>query len=349
MIRDDHDILIDQLLREVLGGDRPRDLTTRVLERARLMDRARRTWWIGTGAAMAAGIAIAFLLWFAWPQQYAAPTVDNLLVSNRDLGPGTVVAAPDDSTGKISFGGYANVSLEPSTSLTLGGGSRYQESVFLEGGRLNVTTRNRGILDVVVGGATLRASNSRLAVDVTDDIDETRSAVIKRMVVKVLEGTALIRGIDAPATLKAGETREFIIPVENLLKDERGDLSPGARIVEPPAPGRVGRGLRRGISALPGTEGARLAQIQLVIGPGPYGMDGVLRHLGQYYILQSTNGNFFLGHRDVMPRETPQPGPKVYVHVVMSAGRVTRIEKIDSLPTSSAVSPPPSTPMSLTP
>ena len=55
MKRDYHDALIDQLLREILGGDRPRDMTARVLAQAKIMDRfRRRNWWLSGLAAAAA-------------------------------------------------------------------------------------------------------------------------------------------------------------------------------------------------------------------------------------------------------------------------------------------------------
>ena len=55
MTRDNHDLLIDQLLRETLGGDRPRDMTARVMAHVRIMDRFRFRSWIATGSAIAAG------------------------------------------------------------------------------------------------------------------------------------------------------------------------------------------------------------------------------------------------------------------------------------------------------
>ena len=59
MNRDYHDGLMEQLLREILGGDRPRDMTARVLAQAKIYDRFRRRWWIAAGAAVAASVVLA--------------------------------------------------------------------------------------------------------------------------------------------------------------------------------------------------------------------------------------------------------------------------------------------------
>src|SRR5207244_4210282 len=69
------DMLLEQLLRETLGGDRSRDITERVMAQARAYDRVRRHWWVAAGSAIAALVAISISIWMFWPQSYPAPAV----------------------------------------------------------------------------------------------------------------------------------------------------------------------------------------------------------------------------------------------------------------------------------
>src|SRR3954470_19395519 len=89
MTRDHEDALIEQLLREFLGGDRPRDLTQRVLVQAKAYDRVRRRWWTGTATSIAAAVAIVTMIWFA-PRQGPYPAPVALEGSLRIYGDGTL-------------------------------------------------------------------------------------------------------------------------------------------------------------------------------------------------------------------------------------------------------------------
>src|SRR6187455_791393 len=120
MSRDHHDALIEQLLRESMGGDRPRDLTPRVMALAIAHDRTRRSWWISAGAAVAASIAIAvgIMLYLRAPGPYPPPVAENVMVYGPELTSGTKIASRDDGKrGSVRLGGgFVQLTVYPETS-----------------------------------------------------------------------------------------------------------------------------------------------------------------------------------------------------------------------------------------
>ena len=214
MSRDYRDVLMDQLLREILGGDRPRDMTARVLAQAKIHDRFRRRWWASAGLALAASVVLTASLFLFWPQKYPGFIADGVTNMNgtTDLERGVLLQSDDTSGGNLQLGGYVTVHMEPQTALTLGG-SKYQEKVFLEQGELQVSVqKNKGEFDIAVGPATVHVTGTRFSVNVVKD--ETATAEQKKMLVAVDDGSVEVNGI--PGTtgalrLSKGEKREFVI------------------------------------------------------------------------------------------------------------------------------------------
>src|SRR6266700_3177607 len=100
---DYYDVLIEQLLRETMGGDRPRDMTARVLALAKAEDRKKRGWWISAGAALAACIAIAVSLWVFRSQKYPEPMAQDLplLDENSAVQRGEHLVSYTDTAGTV--------------------------------------------------------------------------------------------------------------------------------------------------------------------------------------------------------------------------------------------------------
>jgi hypothetical protein len=238
MSRDCHDLLIDQMLRELLGGDRPRDFTDRVLSRARTYDKVRRHWWMGVGSAVAASLALALTLWGMWPRDYPATTIDGLVeISNTEtLQRGSRLVTPEDANATIGLGGYVNVEMAPKTVLTLGG-TRFAEKVFLEQGELDVqVAKNRGKFDVEVGKALVHVTGTKFQVSVShEDADDRRT---KKLRVAVKEGSVEVEVGTRPAVTLAANSpnaeQVFDLSPEPTRLERIADaatepLRPGAR------------------------------------------------------------------------------------------------------------------------
>ncbi len=216
MSRDIHDTLIDQMLRELLGGDRPRDLTQRVLARARLYDKVRRQYWVATGGAIAAAIAIMIGIVMLWPKEYPRPTVVGpVYVNNGDsaIGRGSRVTTSEEGA-SLALGGYVSVEMAPHTVLTIGGG-RFEEKVLLEQGEVDVNvTKNRGRFDVAVGKAVVRVIGTKFQVGVTDE--EIDDRWVKKMRVAVLEGAVSLDlgNGSVPQVLSPGPEKVFDLSPE---------------------------------------------------------------------------------------------------------------------------------------
>src|SRR5262245_39699130 len=131
MNRDHHDDLIDQLLREILGGDRSRDLTDRVLARAHAYDRSRRRWWISSAAGIAAAIVVGISVWTWWPREYPAPQLiqGTVAITTPNLEHGSHIETDEDGA-SVKLGGYVDLTLAPETALTLAG-KKFEEKVIL--------------------------------------------------------------------------------------------------------------------------------------------------------------------------------------------------------------------------
>ncbi|MBN1672559.1 MAG: FecR domain-containing protein [Kiritimatiellae bacterium] len=127
------DQLIDGLLREELGGERPPDLADRILARAYARRRAIR---FGVPAAAAAALlvaagAVSFLVSAA---RYPAPSASGVfdLVGATEVGRGATLVTTREPA-SLRLGGYCRVELSASTTVRIGGGER-TERIQLEKG-----------------------------------------------------------------------------------------------------------------------------------------------------------------------------------------------------------------------
>jgi ferric-dicitrate binding protein FerR (iron transport regulator) len=323
MNRDYHDALIDQLLREMLGGDRPRDMTARVLAQVKLIDRfRRRNRWL-SGLAAAAALALAIGLTMYWPREYPAPYGEGVLVKyGTPLQRGAQVETGETDGGMLKLGGYVDISMSPQTDLTIGG-ARYQERVFLNEGNLAVNVlKKRGAFDVVVGPATVHVTGTQFDVAVTNE--ETATERKRKLVVSVGEGGVQVQGVDGttPVSLTKGEKREFVLSAASrLLPLQRAGAGllaaaqEGARMgnrggainrtVEASAPARGTTGPAvttrntattrpNPVPTRPQTTASGPAGIRLLSTPGSATRYGKLRRAGDLYYLETSEGNCFM-------------------------------------------------------
>jgi len=299
MSRDHQDALMDQMLRELLGGDRPRDMTARVLAQAKIYDRFRRRWWVSAVTAVAASMALAASLYLFWPQKYPRYEATGVtLVNSNEVHRGTVLTTDEITTGNINIGDYVWSAMQPLTTLTLGGG-KYQEKVFLDQGELQVAVKkNKGQFDVVVGPTTVHVTGTKFNVNVLND--ETTNEQRKKLLVSVTEGSVEIQGIPGLTgieRLSAGDEKEFVIfytpknipPVNTSL---RGGLLAAAQ-----EGARTGN--RGGAVGRPENAPARAAlargnkPLQIILYPGTTpqgGLAGVLRRQQNVYFLETKQG-----------------------------------------------------------
>jgi hypothetical protein len=262
MSRDHHDLLMDQMLRELLGGDRPRDITDRVLARVRTYDKVRRHWWTGVGSAIAASIAIGVTLWALWPRSgdYQIATLRDGFVdiSNTEtLQRGSRIVTPEENSATIALGGYVNVEMAPKTVMTLGG-ARFAEKVFLEQGELDVhVIPGRGTFDVGAGRAVVHVTGTKFQVGFSEEESDDRRT--KKLRVAVKEGSVKVEvGAAPPVTLAAGTP----------LTEKVFDLSPEPTRVERIAAAPIPDGIR---------PGARIgAQRGAAFGTGEGGRPGLI-------------------------------------------------------------------------
>lgn len=343
MSRDHYDALIEQLLREVLGGDRPRDMAARVLAQAKLLDRARRVWWIGAGAAAAASIALAISVWSFWPRAYPQPQVAGAIaVSTPEPERGSTIVTPVDEGGQVTLGGYAKLDLAPDTALTLGG-SKFEEKVFLERGHIDVNVKkNRGEFDVSVGSALIHVTGTKFAVSVIDPADDDQSSPQKKLQVAVKEGSVEVKGVDNPRTLLGGQVGLFevseirkAIPPE--VTTEPPKFAPGTGMIAGMREGnRIGT---RGSQMLKPPEPALARGAGRGLSPTIYGQI-VIGNLTQMGVLHSQNGVYILeapaprGNLLLFSQQAPlpewhgilsRPAPNRVV-VTWQDGKVVKIE-----------------------
>ncbi len=204
MSRDNGDVLLDQLLRELLGNDRPRDMTARVLTRATLYDRSRRQWWIGTGAAAAAMLILGVSLYLAWPREYPEPQETGVAAvePGEQIERGTELETGDHK-GTVELGGYVHVDVEPHTEFMIKG-KRLQEELALNEGRIEaVVTKKEGTFDVMVGRVDVHVTGTKFSVDV--EVDDKVNPPVKRVAVDVSEGNVRVTDTTGAVRSVGGE------------------------------------------------------------------------------------------------------------------------------------------------
>jgi len=352
MIRDPHDQLIDQLLREILGGDRPRDMTARVLAQARILDRFRRRNWLLGGLAAAAALALAVGLTMYWPHEYPGPTADQELVADGGVvDRGTRLENNEQDVRDVDLGGYVNIKMAPQSALTIGG-AKYEEKVLLDQGQLDVNVaRNRGRFDIAVGPATVHVTGTRFGVNVADET--TALARVKKLLVSVKEGSVEVQnipGMTGTQTVTAGQEKTFTITLAQLRAAARanagllaaaqdgarlgnrgglGTLLAPLRSAQPlasqPATPRVLTPPARGGAAPRGSLGR---PVQLMTTPGNMSRLGNVLRTGGVFYLENRDGNFFMFEQAAIAPTHPRwltLSPDQSCRVVWTDGVVTDI------------------------
>ncbi len=363
MSRDPYDALIDQLLREILGGDRPRDITARVMAQAKIHDRFRRRWWITAGSSLAACIAIAAGLMYTWPREYPNTQVDGTILSASGGSPqrGTTLMTSADEGGSVNIGGYVELAMAPDTSLTLGG-KKYEENVVLNNGHVDVqVTKNKGKFDVLVGQAVVHVTGTKFGLDVQEGMDPDESQRVKTLFVNVEEGSVDVQDSHQTfKTLKAGSREAFVISTEPVPVIKAGAVTPPNPTTGPTvyaAPARVRQGIGAGMQ-----EGARIGargnpnrplqesnasrngllagqnQVQagataalvrsmlIIVAPGKLEQTGSLRLAGGWFYLETERGNYLLFPQSAPTIQNFKPTTSHPVHVTWENGKVMTID-----------------------
>jgi ferric-dicitrate binding protein FerR (iron transport regulator) len=341
MNRDHEDALMEQLLREMLGGDRPRDMTARVLSQARLYDRFRRRWWIAAGAAVAAGVVLAASVFQLWPRTYPGYEVHGVAITNgNEPQPGATLQTDDITSGNLRLGGYVDVIMRPQTALTLGGGTKFREKVFLEQGELQVAVRkNMGKFEIGVGPATVNVTGTRFNVNVTNS--EAAGELSKKLHVSVDEGSVEIHGIPGQSDterLSAGDKKEFVIfytpkvipPVNPALR--AGLLAAAQEGARTGRGGGAGKSspeqlLNRGVLPPMLTGQNRPAKLlPLIVHTGSGAAAGRLRREHDLYYLETTQGAALFMFPQAAAPDPAWPLPVGQsVKVFWEEGRVTSV------------------------
>ncbi|MFW6108265.1 MAG: FecR domain-containing protein [bacterium] len=195
------DRLIEVLLAELLGGERPPDVTRAVLARA---GRGRR--WALAGAAIAAGLLATVGVWWllgAYPGPRAAGPLT--VVGGGPVQRGaTLVARERPAT--VSLGGYCRVRLHPGSRVRVAG-EREAEEVFLEQGGVTCEVEpgaGRFAVATPVGKVTVTGTEFTVQL-LGGKGDETMRGM--QMLVRVAMGAVLVSGSWGQVTLGEGEER----------------------------------------------------------------------------------------------------------------------------------------------
>lgn len=357
MKREFQDRMIDQLLREILAGDRPRDMTARVMAQARIIDRFRRNMWLGAGSAIAAAVALAAGLVMYWPHEYPAPSADAqvAVIDGGQLERGRTIAT-DGVEGELDLGGYVMVKMAPDTQLNVAG-SKYQEKVLLSQGSLDVdVTKHKGQFDVAVGPAVVHVTGTKFRVRVGQE--DTATTLFRKLYLAVKEGSVEVQnlpGAPGAQTVSAGQEKDFVLaswpkltgggavgfaqraaqvgarggPVSTILP--RPNLLGLGAATRMAAPSPTSRGANTVLPPLtPNGTGLENRPVQLVTTPSAANRIGRVQKSGPIFYLQNGEGNFFMFERSGVAAAHPEwanvPGDQ-YTRVVWAEGLVSRLEK----------------------
>ncbi len=251
---DPNDQLIDRMLTEILGGERPPDLSGWILRRAsEQAGRRHLHWWIG-------GIAAALLLaaagtwiiranlapWRVGPQLskttmpgtqpaeigYPEPEITGTVAAagSGAIGRGRVVIAIGQA--KLALGGYARVTMTSGSEVGIEGTPR-DEVVYLKTGEIvSEVESGHGTFSVRTDDALVRVTGTRFRVTVRP-IDRG-DPMKKQTFVKVLAGTVLVSGAWGSQALTTG--MEFRTPAAatqaapQMLADKEAPQSKSGKI-----------------------------------------------------------------------------------------------------------------------
>ncbi|MBM4034478.1 MAG: FecR domain-containing protein [Planctomycetes bacterium] len=198
---DDLDRLVDLLLSEELGGERPPDLADKVLARA--FGRRRGALWI---AAAAAAVLVAIGLWALLAPSYPEPLASGsyLVVGGGKVRRGSTIVR-SDAPATLTLGGYCRIELDPRTAVVIEGQPR-AEQVFLErGGVACKVDSQAGTFAVRTDAGTASVAGTEFCVQLIED----DAASGKRVLVRVAAGAVTVSGAWGESRLAAGEERVF--------------------------------------------------------------------------------------------------------------------------------------------
>jgi hypothetical protein len=366
MNRDHHDALIEQLLRESMGGDRPRDLTQRVLALARAHDRSRRAWWISAGASMAAGFILAITIWTLWPKKYPTPVFSEGIV-NLTGDPlferGADLLSEMDRASTFQLGGYIRATVAPNTSFRVGGVPR-REVVYLSQGRIDFdVTKKRGTFDVRVGPATVQVTGTSFTVETFVAPYGIREFE-NRMRVSVKEGSVNVSVSGATTSIAAGDPpQEFVVPMVPLRAmevlatdlavavedgaDNAASADASALVATGSAtqsalntPGMdagplIGRAGRGPLAPARAQHDPKLAELAMIVDLNRVVVPGTLQQVGPAYVIVTDIGRpILLGPVGTLQPKLAargiEPGPQSRVRVVFERGiprQITRVPR----------------------
>ena len=196
------DRLVDVLLAELLGDERPPDLSRRILARA---GAPWRRVLVGAGAA-AAVVALAVGAWALF-LAYPGP---------RGMGPLTVVGGGSVRRGAtlvagerpstLRLGGYCKVELHPGSRVRVAGRRRAESVVLEQGGVTCEVDRGRGRFVVATSVGEVRVTGTQFTVRLLEGKGEDAMRG-RQMLVSVVMGAVLVSGSWGQLALGEGEER----------------------------------------------------------------------------------------------------------------------------------------------
>ncbi len=224
------DRLIDTLLREEVGGERPPDITERVTAAARKRrkkpTRARR-WWAWAGGVVAAVLLVGIGFALFGPPRKGELTASGLTVDGGGpLARGATVRTAGGK-GTLTLGGYCSVELQANTAVRIDGTAGDERVALLAGELACAVQPNRGGFAVGTPQGRVTVSGTRFNVRLhpgrTPD-----GRVAEWTVVQVEEGSVSVAGEWGDVTLATGDYRRFPLPADPFAARVAA-LKPGER------------------------------------------------------------------------------------------------------------------------
>jgi len=198
-VADATDRLIHVLLREILGGKTPPDLSGRILARAYGHGRRR---VLALAAAAAVVLAtVGAMSWHALGDRYAEPTVsgDYEIEGDRPFARGCVVLTGSGAAA-VARKGHYRVELDRNSAVGIEGGEHAEQVFLRQGGVTCQVDRSAGHFAVRTEVGTASVTGTRFAVRIV-----RKEGGNMRMFAKVLVGTVLLSGSWGQIELAAGE------------------------------------------------------------------------------------------------------------------------------------------------
>jgi len=180
-ITDEEDRLIDMLLAQELGGERPADVTARVLARARTPER--RIVRMGARLLAAAVVVLAALVGYMAMVGGDRPGTE---AEPGGVARGATVVAGDEAK-ELELCGYCRIVLAPGGALREEG-AEGSEAIFLERGKVVCKVdRAVGTFRVRTGLGQVHVTGTEFSVELVEEEGEEM-----KMLVKVLLGSVLV-------------------------------------------------------------------------------------------------------------------------------------------------------------